>query len=79
MLKVPDQYILPFDTSWAPGGIRIGGDRMHQTYLDRLAKHVYDVMRRRFLDSFKEDDSAVDDNDALFEEVSQHVTFFQEK
>ncbi|XP_060605739.1 uncharacterized protein LOC132758201 isoform X2 [Ruditapes philippinarum] len=76
--KVSDQYILPFQTSWAPGGVRIGGDRMHQTYLDRLGKHVCDVIKRRLLEGFKEESQA-DKCPELFDEVSEHVLFYQQR
>ncbi|XP_052801292.1 uncharacterized protein LOC128232006 isoform X2 [Mya arenaria] len=83
--KVNEQYIINFPVSWAPGGVRVGGDRSHQTYLDRLARHLCDVIRRRLLESFKEDAHAQAEADEtgkdykLFDEMSEHVHFFQER
>ena len=78
-LQVSEQNILSFDVHWAPGGIRVGGDRMHQSYLDRMAKQVTEVMRRKLLMSFGETAHAQDGNSRLFDEVSQHVGFYQER
>ena len=78
-LQVSEQNIISFDVHWAPGGIRVGGDRMHQSYLDRMAKQVTEVMRRKLLMSFGETAQAQDGNSRLFDEVSQHVGFYQER
>ncbi|XP_053385274.1 uncharacterized protein LOC123535609 isoform X2 [Mercenaria mercenaria] len=77
--KVLDQYILPFQTSWASGGVRVGGDRMHQTYLDRMGKHVCDVIKRRLLEGFKEEGHDDKKHSKLFDEVSEHVLFYQQR
>lgn len=80
IFQVSEHYILPFDTCWAPGGVRIGGDRSHKLYLDRMGKQVHDVIRRRLLDSFREENAKeADVNSKLFDEVSEHVLFFQER
>ena len=79
LFQVSDQSILTFDTAWSTGGVRINGERSHQNYLDRMAKHVCDVMKRMLLDSFKEEDHTENENMKLFDEISQHVLFAQER
>ena len=60
--------------------MRIGDDRSHQTYLDRMIKHVNDVIKRRVLEGFKEEDHGSSNmNNTLFDEVSEHVAFFQDR
>lgn len=49
-------------------------------YLDRMIKHVYDVIRRRVLDGFREEDHGdINVNSKLFDEVSEHLVFYQER
>ena len=50
---------------------------MHQMYLDRMAKHVSEVTRRKLLAGFREETHARDENTNLFDEVSQHVIYYQ--
>lgn len=74
--------------TWAPGGVRVGGDRGHQIYLDRLARHLSDLVRRRLLECFKEealqaqkteDEDATEIKETLFDEISDHIQFFQSR
>ena len=74
-----DKYVLPFHIGWAPGGVRVGGDRSHQTYLDRMSKHVCDVIRRRMQETFEEDEHAEGEHAALFDEISEHESLFQDR
>lgn len=78
-MQVSDQYILPFQARWATGGVRIGGDRMHQTYLDRMGKHLGDVMKRRLLEAFSDDMNEDIEKTKLFDEIAEHVVFFQKR
>ena len=79
MFQVSEQNILPFDVPWSTGGIRVGGDRTHQSYLDRMAKQVLEVARRKLMTGLKEEHHTRDENTILFDEVSQHVTFYQNR
>ncbi|XP_052243480.1 uncharacterized protein LOC127853228 isoform X2 [Dreissena polymorpha] len=77
--KVNDQQIFNFPTVWVPGGVRIGGERFHQMYLDRMCRQVCDVMKRRLLDSFREEGVDTVEENELFAEVAEHVLFFQDR
>ncbi|XP_021368055.1 uncharacterized protein LOC110459901 isoform X1 [Mizuhopecten yessoensis] len=77
--KVGVANILPYDVEWAAGGVIIGGHRSHQHYIERMCKQVTETLKKQLCIYFDERKRKVDDKTKLFDEVSQHVAFCQER
>ncbi|KAK3608472.1 hypothetical protein CHS0354_010319 [Potamilus streckersoni] len=77
--KVPGPNVITFDIDWAPGGVRLGGDRSHQTYLDRFCKQFTELILRRLKQGFEEESESREQTSDLYREVSQHVNYCHER
>ncbi|XP_076114826.1 uncharacterized protein LOC143082831 isoform X2 [Mytilus galloprovincialis] len=70
--------VLPYEIEWVAGGIKTSGGRHQQVYLDKMCKQLQDTIQNRLyqdLEAMKNQENKL----KLFDEVSHHVSFCQQR
>jgi hypothetical protein len=78
MLQMSCNNIIQFELEWRAGGIKATGNRSHQVYLEKMCKQLQDILQHHL----NEDLLAIKNQDnkmKLFEEISHHVSFCQQR
>lgn len=76
--QVSGANVLPYEIEWVAGGIKTSGGRHQQVYLDKMCKQLQDTIQNRLyqdLEAMKNQENKL----KLFDEVSHHVSFCQQR
>ena len=78
LLQVSGANVMTYELEWVEGGIRSSGNRQHQVYLEKMCKQLEDTLENHLNNDLHAIQSK-DEKMKLYEEISHHVSFCQQR